>query len=203
MFRYKLAPVSKNVFTMAKVTTDATGKEIQDTKAQEINLATLNEAGLHKALYILKFKVNPADLGTAEEAWKRLPTSKKITLDEDLRKAYPENMLRLLLQQFMEIWTLETLDKRNLVQIDKKQFENVPGWPALHSVKPQYAGDSQLVMTQHGVQIQPEECANKLRELRSKINQLATDLASCTDPACNELQALNVREKQSKCVTAV
>ena len=209
-FYYKIAPVSKTVFTMLPYTLDtsvtpAVPVVAAGTKAQEVNLATLNEAGLHRALFILKNKVDPAKLGTAEEAWRRLPASNMVTLDPELRKAYPETMLRILLQQFMEIWTLETMEKRNLGEIRKEKFENVQGWPALHSVKPTYVGDSQLVMTQHGVQVQPEECASKLRSLRTKINELATDLAMCGNvppgnSVCDEVRKLNTQEKESRCV---
>jgi hypothetical protein len=203
---YKLSPVSKEVFTMVLYHFDSVQNKNVEDSSQQVNLEKLNETGLHKVLFILKNKVDPAKLGTAEEAWRRLPASKVATLDQDLRKAYPEKMLRILLEQFFEIWSLETIEARNYGNIDKAKFDAVTGWPALHSVKPRDVGESQLVMTQHGVRIQPEECASKLRTLRSKITELSEAVDACTDTACYatqavKLAALNADEKQSKCLT--
>ncbi len=210
VYYYKISPISKHVFTMMPYTIDPTTLNSVPGKTQEVNLTNLNEAGLHRTLFILKTKVDPAKLGTAEEAWRKLPLSKTKDIDQELRKAYPENMLRILLSQFLEIWVLETTEKRNLGEIEQEKFKQTQSWAALHSVKPTNVGNSQLVMTQHGVQIQPEECAAKLRTLRMKINQLATDLSACntTDTLCVDkvsqgLTNLNNAEKQSSCITSV
>ncbi len=205
---YEIAPVSRQIFTMTQFERSTTPphKIMKTGSAQNINLETLNEKGLHRALFILTTRIDPQKLGTAEDEWRNLPKSRTVELDESLRRAFPENVLRTKLQDFMEIWASETIEKRSLGAIKVDKFKHVPAWPALHTVKPLSVAESQLVMTQRGVQIQPEQCVAKLGELRARINQLADALASCNDTACYELQRDNIArfrqtELQSKCLT--
>jgi len=210
-FTYKIAPVSRHVFTMAQYEWNqmTQQQEIVPSSVQNVNLETLNESGLHRALNIIKTRIDPARLGTAAEAWRRLPPSSTVALDVNLRNLFPEKMLRILLQQFMEIWAMESVEGRSWGKIDMNKFKNVPGWPALHSVNPQSVTESQLVMTQRGVHIQPEQCVAKLGELRNKINELAKTLEQCSannDIACftaekDRVVAFANQEMQSKCVT--
>jgi len=212
---YKIAPISKDVFTMAEVFNNPMNNQklelVPGAPVQNVNLATLNETGLHRALYILKNRLDPAKLGSAEETWRRLPDSKGVAFDMQLHVAYPETILRALLQKFMETWARETLERRSLGEggangIQKDKFKSIPGWPALHSVKPSSVSDSQLVMTQRGVQIQPEQCVAKLGELRNKINELSASLQNCGDVACfqnvsKDFSDFQQTESQSKCLT--
>lgn len=202
---YKLAPVSKQVFTMLE--TDSNSDPLPGAPpAQNIDVSKLNEAGLHKVLFILRNKIDPKEMGTAFEAWIALPsiTSSPLTkpdkLDPDIHKNYTVDKLRMLIEQFLEKWYKESLEKRTLpLSKMKDKFEKIPGWPTLHTVKPMAVANSQLVLTPAGgVEVQPEQCATKLRDLRARIQTLSDAVAECKNQYSCATQA--GCEKRVSCI---
>lgn len=202
---YKLAPVSKQVFTMLE--TDSNSDPLPGAPpAQNIDVSKLNEAGLHKVLFILRNKIDPKEMGTAFEAWIALPsiTSSPLTkpskLDPDVHNNYTVDEVRMLIERFLEKWYKESLEKRVLpLSKMENKFKNIPGWPTLHTVKPMSVANSQLVLTPAGgIEVQPEQCATKLRDLRARIQALNAAVDACN---VNNSCATRVGcEKRAECL---
>jgi len=175
-FHYKIAPVSASVFSQLEV--DELNQPMPGKSAQNVNVDNLSEMGLHKALHVLKNRIDPNDLGTAREAWNILPANPTSKLNPDLQKKYSETTLRALLKSFLIVWFDESKEKRPIDQLNPK-FKNIRGWPAYHTVSTQLdPKKQQLVLTPY-MELQPEHCTKSLRELRKNIDDLAAEVRAC------------------------
>jgi len=173
---YVITPVSDNVFTLYSAS---------DKKSSDIDLTQLNEAGLHKVLFLFKNKIDPRTLGTIEEFWVALPNTNTMQVNKALSEKMSAEVLREKLKGFLKIWAKETREKRLLsTQIDSRKFKPFPAFDSLHTVEQTTAPNNmQLNVTPFGLSIEPEACASRIVEIQRQMMELEALVNQCQSMA--------------------
>lgn len=168
---WEVSPKSATLFTVLNTTTH---------EAQEWDLTRLNERGLHKALFILKRKVDPQALRDLYTLWKGLPPiGDKFDLDVDLQKKMSADALKEELEKFLAAWSMQTRDMRKLdPPINADKFATTTNWEQLHTVTVP-ATNPQLSVSAMGIVLRPEECAKEIAQLRREMDDIRDTLERC------------------------
>ncbi len=214
-YQYKISPLSSVEFTLARVRLVGGRQELDpQSPPQQLNVSTMNETGLHKALFLLKTRIDPLKLRNAVEKWRHLPVIRTFGIDLELKKNFSEQQIRKLLMDFLKVWAEESMEQRlprqevvGGVGINLDKFKNIPDWPDKSAVHPRNPGDEQFVTGSNGFRIEPIECARKLNELREGLKRFTEELGMCAaDLACVDNVSANMSafvsaDASSNCLT--